>query len=181
MQSLQEKSSVTPTKASPIRHDWTQESVEKLFYEPFNDLLHKAQTLHRQFFDPNEVQISTLLSIKTGSCPEDCAYCPQSAHFETGLEKESLLSTDQVVGAALEAKNAGATRFCMGAAWRQPTDKDLDVVCDMVTAVRNVGMETCGCFDGNLPLFAVGCGCARLCSNPRCCGFHDLCARSNPS
>lgn len=143
MQSLQEKSSVSPTKASPIRHDWTQESVEKLFYEPFNDLLHKAQTLHRQFFDPNEVQISTLLSIKTGSCPEDCAYCPQSAHFETGLEKESLLSTDQVVGAAVEAKNAGATRFCMGAAWRQPTDKDLDIVCDMVTAVRNVGMETC--------------------------------------
>ena len=91
MQSLQEKSSVNPTKASPIRHDWAQESVEKLFYEPFNDLLYKAQTLHRQFFDPNEVQISTLLSIKTGSCPEDCAYCPQSAHFETGLEKYTCI------------------------------------------------------------------------------------------
>ena len=143
MQILKEKSAINSTKASLIRHDWTQESVEKLFYEPFNDLLYQAQTLHRRFFDSNEIQISTLLSIKTGSCPEDCAYCPQSAHYETGLEKEALLSTDQVVGAALEAKNAGATRFCMGAAWRQPTDKDLDIVCDMVTAVRNVGMETC--------------------------------------
>ncbi|MEC9022695.1 MAG: biotin synthase BioB [Pseudomonadota bacterium] len=143
MQLLKEKSAINSTKASPICHDWTQESVEKLFNEPFNDLLYHAQTLHRRFFDSNEIQISTLLSIKTGSCPEDCAYCPQSAHYETGLEKEALLSTDQVVGAALEAKNAGATRFCMGAAWRQPTDKDLDIVCDMVTAVRNVGMETC--------------------------------------
>lgn len=139
----QEKSAIKFTKLSPIRHDWSRESAEELFYKPFNDLLYQAQTLHRQFFDANEVQISTLLSIKTGSCPENCAYCPQSAHFETGLEKESLLSKKQVLEAASAAKNAGATRFCMGAAWRQPTDNDLDIVCDMVKAVREIGMETC--------------------------------------
>ncbi len=129
--------------ADPVRHDWTQEEALALFGEPFNDLVHRAQILHRRFFDPNEVQISTLLSIKTGACPEDCAYCPQSAHYNTGLEKEALISTEKVVEAAKAAKDAGATRFCMGAAWRRPTDRDLDTVCEMVEAVRDVGMETC--------------------------------------
>ena len=126
-----------------LRHDWTRAEALALFALPFNDLLFEAQSAHRGHFDPNAVQISTLLSIKTGACPEDCAYCPQSAHFDTGLEKETLISTEKVVEAATQARDAGATRFCMGAAWRRPTDKDLETVCTMVEAVRDLGMETC--------------------------------------
>jgi len=129
--------------SNPIRHDWTKKEAEALFDQSFSDLLYRAQNLHRQFFNPNEVQISTLLSIKTGSCPEDCAYCPQSAHYNTGLEKEKLISIEKVMKAANAAKRAGATRFCMGAAWRRPTDKDLDQVCEMVKAVQGIGLETC--------------------------------------
>ncbi len=128
---------------SALRYDWTAAEAEALFAVPFNDLIFRAQTVHRRYFDPNEVQISTLLSIKTGGCPEDCAYCPQSAHYDTGLDKEALLDTDAVVAAAKRAKEAGAARFCMGAAWRRPTDRDLDRVCDMVTAVKATGLETC--------------------------------------
>jgi len=126
-----------------IRHDWTAADVAALFDLPFNDLLFRAQTLHRKYFDPNEVQISTLLSIKTGGCPEDCAYCPQSPHYDTGLKREALMDVDAVVSAAARAKEAGASRFCMGAAWRNPTDRDLEQVCRMVEGVRATGMETC--------------------------------------
>ena len=132
-----------PSQGADIRNDWTAAEVEALFALPFNDLLFKAQTLHRNHFVPNEVQISTLLSIKTGGCPEDCAYCPQSAHYDTGLGREALMDVDAVVAAARRAKAAGASRFCMGAAWRSPTDRDLDQVCRMIEGVRRTGMETC--------------------------------------
>jgi len=125
------------------RHDWGRDEIQALFARPFNDLLFTAQQIHRQHFDPNEVQISTLLSIKTGACPEDCAYCPQSVHYQTELERERLLPVNQVVDAAREAKASGATRFCMGAAWRSPTDRNLDRVIEMVSAVKEVGLETC--------------------------------------
>ena len=128
---------------SELRNDWSVEEVESLFDLPFNDLLFRAQQLHRENFAANEVQISTLLSIKTGACPEDCSYCSQSAINDTGLERERLLELEVVKSAALEAKNNGATRFCMGAAWRNPTDKSLDKVIDMVTEVKALGMETC--------------------------------------
>ncbi len=126
-----------------LRHDWSLDQIKSLFALPFNDLLFQAQTVHRQFFDPNSVQISSLLSIKTGACPEDCAYCPQSAKYDTELEKERLLSLEEVKQAALNAKHNGATRFCMGAAWRNPTDKNLDKVIDMISLVKDLGMETC--------------------------------------
>lgn len=119
------------------------EAVKRLFDLPFNDLLFKAQTVHRQHFDPNAVQVSTLLSIKTGGCPEDCAYCPQSARYQTGVEDQPLMSLAEVRAAAERAKAQGATRFCMGAAWRGPKQKDLEPVLDMVRAVRNLGLETC--------------------------------------
>lgn len=122
---------------------WTYEEAEKLFNLPFSDLIFKAQTAHREHFDPNEVQVSTLLSIKTGSCPENCAYCPQSAHFNTGLKKEPLMQVAPVIEAAKRAKEAGSTRFCMGAAWRGPRDGDLDVVCTMIKEVKSLGLETC--------------------------------------
>ena len=125
------------------RHDWTLDEVQALFDQPFNDLLFAAQSVHRAHFDPNEVQVSTLLSIKTGACPEDCGYCSQSANHETGLERERLLPLDEVVTAAEAARAAGATRFCMGAAWRNPTDRNLDAVIEMVAAVHALGMETC--------------------------------------
>ena len=128
---------------SSIRHDWTREELAALFDLPLLDLVHQAASVHRQHFDPREVQISTLLSIKTGACPEDCAYCPQSAHFKTGLEVERLLPLATVREHAAQAKAAGATRFCMGAAWRSPRDKDLDAVIEMVEAVREIGLETC--------------------------------------
>ncbi len=125
------------------RNDWALDEIQALFALPFNDLLWRAQTTHRENFDPNLVQISTLLSIKTGGCAEDCAYCSQSARHDTGLERERLLPLDSVVEAAQAARAGGATRFCMGAAWRNPTDKNLDRVIEMVGAVRALGMETC--------------------------------------
>lgn len=128
---------------NPIRTDWTQAEVEALFNLPFMDLLYRAQTLHRQFFDANEVQISTLLSIKTGGCPEDCNYCPQSAQFDTGLKASKLMQVEKVLAEARAAKEQGASRFCMGAAWRSPKDQDLDTVCAMVEGVKAMGMETC--------------------------------------
>lgn len=131
------------SNASNIRHDWQLEEVHALFALPFNDLLFQAQTIHRQNFDPNEIQISSLLSIKTGSCSEDCGYCPQSARYDTGLEKESLMPVDEVIQAAKRAKQQGASRFCMGAAWRSPKDKDIDRVVEMVQAVKALEMETC--------------------------------------
>lgn len=126
-----------------LRHDWRTDEVASLFALPFADLLHRAQSAHRQHFNANQVQLSTLLSIKTGACPEDCAYCPQSVRFETGVEKEALLPLAQVRDAAKRARAGGATRFCMGAAWRSPKDKDLEKVIEMVTAVKAEGLETC--------------------------------------
>jgi len=126
-----------------IRHDWQTDEVEALFALPFNDLIFQAQTLHRKYFDANTLQVSTLLSVKTGACPEDCKYCPQSVRYDTGLERESLMDVDAVVAAAKRARDAGATRFCMGAAWRSPKRKDLEAVCEMVEAVKALGMETC--------------------------------------
>lgn len=126
-----------------VRSDWQRKEVEALFELPFNDLLFYAQTVHRQHFDANEVQVSTLCSIKTGACPEDCAYCPQSARYDTGLEREQLMAIEAVVNEAKEAKAAGATRFCMGAAWRSPRAKDMQTVLGMVEGVKSLGMETC--------------------------------------
>lgn len=126
-----------------VRSDWSRKEVEQLFALPFNDLLFHAQTIHRQHFNPNEVQVSTLCSIKTGACPEDCAYCPQSARYDTGLEREQLMAIEAVVKEAEAAKEAGATRFCMGAAWRSPRAKDMGAVLEMVKGVKSLGMETC--------------------------------------
>jgi len=126
-----------------IRSNWRIKEVEALFALPFNDLIFRAQTIHRRFFDPNEVQVSTLLSIKTGACSEDCAYCPQSARYDTGLENESLMSIDEVLNAAINAKEQGASRFCMGAAWRSPKDRDLEQVTKMIEGVAALGLETC--------------------------------------
>ena len=126
-----------------IRHDWTLEQVNELFAMPFNDLLFKAQCVHRENFDPNEVQVSTLLSIKTGACPEDCKYCPQSARYSTGLEKEQLLEVEKVLTRAKEAKEIGSTRFCMGAAWRNPRDRDMPYIIEMIKGVKGLGLETC--------------------------------------
>jgi biotin synthase len=128
---------------SAIRTDWTVEEIEALFALPFNDLLFRAQTVHREHFDANQVQVSTLLSIKTGACPEDCGYCSQSAKHDTGLERERLLPLEEVVAAAEAAKAKGSTRFCMGAAWRNPSDKNLDKVIAMIQAVKALDMETC--------------------------------------
>ncbi len=126
-----------------IRNDWTIDEIAELFEQPFIDLLHTAQTIHRENFDPNEVQVSALLSIKTGACPEDCGYCPQSARHENELERERLLPLDEVIESAKAAQANGSTRFCMGAAWRNPTDKNLERVIPMIQAVRSLGMETC--------------------------------------
>jgi biotin synthase len=131
------------TSSQELRHDWTVEEIEGLFALPFNDLLFQAHTLHRQNFDPNTVQISTLLNIKTGGCAENCGYCSQSAHHDTGLERESLMALEEVMSAAKQAKEAGATRFCMGAAWRNPTERNMAQVIDMVKGVKALGMETC--------------------------------------
>lgn len=122
---------------------WTTQEADVLFSLPFNDLMYQAQTTHRHHFEPNTVQVSTLLSIKTGRCPEDCSYCPQSAHYKTGLQKEPLMELEDVLKAAARAKEAGSTRFCMGAAWRGPSEKDLNTVCEMVTEVKKLGLETC--------------------------------------
>lgn len=126
-----------------VRHDWTIKEIEALFQLPFNDLMFQAQTVHRQNHDPNAVQISTLLSIKTGACPEDCKYCSQSGHYNTGLEKEKLLEIQKVVTEAKIARDKGASRFCMGAAWRSPREKDMPYVLEMVKQVKSLGMETC--------------------------------------
>ncbi len=125
------------------RHDWQIQEVQVLYQLPFNDLLFQAQTVHRAHFDPNEIQISSLLSIKTGSCSEDCGYCPQSARYNTDLKPEDLMPIEQVLQAAQDAKNQGASRFCMGAAWRKPKDRDIDRVIEMVQGVKALGMETC--------------------------------------
>ena len=114
-----------------------------LFSMPFNDLIFKASSLHREFHNPNQVQISTLLSIKTGGCPENCKYCPQSAHYDTGLQKQALMPIDEIVASANNAKKAGASRFCMGAAWRSLHDRDVEKICEIVQAVKDTGMETC--------------------------------------
>jgi biotin synthase len=128
---------------SSLRHDWTLEEIEALLDLPFNDLLFRAQSLHRERFDPNQIQMSSLLSIKTGACAEDCGYCSQSAKYDSGLEAEKLMPLEDVVKAAEAAKQKGASRFCMGAAWRNPTDKNLQRVIEMVEAVNGLGMETC--------------------------------------
>jgi len=126
-----------------IRHDWTLAEVEALFALPFLDLLYHAQRVHRAYHEPNTVQMSTLLSIKTGACPEDCAYCPQSVRYDTGLAREGLLDIETVRERARQAKEAGATRFCMGAAYRSPKKKDLQVIAQMIREVRALGLETC--------------------------------------
>ncbi len=126
-----------------VRHDWSREEIRALFALPFPELIFQAQTVHRMNFDPTQVQISTLLSIKTGGCPEDCAYCPQSAAYETELKASKLMDVDAVLAEAAAAKAAGASRFCMGAAWRSPKDRDLDAVCKMVEGVKAMGMESC--------------------------------------
>ena len=128
---------------APLRHDWTREEVRALFDLPFPELMFRAAQAHRQYFDPNEVQISTLLSIKTGGCPEDCGYCPQAAQYDTGVKAEKLMAVEAVLAEARAAKADGATRFCMGAAWRAPKDRDLDSVCAMVEGVKALGLETC--------------------------------------
>ena len=125
------------------RNNWQLEEVNHLFNLPFNDLMFHAQSIHRRHFDPNHVQVSTLLSIKTGACPEDCKYCPQSARYDTGLEKERLLEIEKVIQRAKEAKATGSTRFCMGAAWRNPKDRDMPYVIDMIKEVKKLGLETC--------------------------------------
>src|SRR5882724_2670520 len=129
--------------ATMTRHDWTRAEIRALFELAFPELLFRAQQIHRMHFDPTEVQVSTLLSIKTGGCPEDCAYCPQSASYDTGVDATKLMSVEAVLAEARAAKAAGAGRFCMGAAWRSPKDRDLDRVCEMVEGVRALGMETC--------------------------------------
>ncbi|MDQ8038038.1 MAG: biotin synthase BioB [Pedobacter sp.] len=126
-----------------LRHDWSRNEVRALFELPFMDLLFRAQTVHRANFDPNTVQVSTLLSIKTGACPEDCKYCSQSGHYDTGLDKEKLLAIQKVVEEAQNAKDKGASRFCMGAAWRSPREKDMPYVLEMVKQVKGLGLETC--------------------------------------
>lgn len=126
-----------------LRHDWSRTEILALFSQPFNDLMFAAQQTHRAHFDPNAVQISTLLSIKTGACPEDCAYCPQSAHYKTELDIERLLPLADVLNEARAAKASGASRFCMGAAWRSPRDKDLEQVAAMIGGVKALGLETC--------------------------------------
>jgi len=132
-----------PSRSPALRHDWTLEEVLGLFQQPFNDLLYQAHRVHRNSFDPNRVQLSTLLNIKTGGCSEDCGYCPQSAHHDTGVKAERLLNLSEVRVAVRKAKKNGATRFCMGAAWRSLKDRDLGSVIDMVAAVKSLGMETC--------------------------------------
>ncbi|HEY6383482.1 MAG TPA: biotin synthase BioB [Pseudolabrys sp.] len=150
-----------PSALSAPRHDWTREEVRELFGLPFPDLIFRAAQVHREHFDPSEVQISTLLSIKTGGCPEDCAYCPQSAKFETGVTAEKLMNLKAVLTEARAAKAGGASRFCMGAAWRSPKDRDLEKVCEMVEGVKALGLETCatlGMLTAEQALRLKGCG-----------------------
>ncbi|WP_110641860.1 MULTISPECIES: biotin synthase BioB [Salinicola] len=134
---------ISPTQRASLRHDWQRDEIQTLLERPFNDLLFQAQGVHRQHFDPNAVQISTLLSIKTGACPEDCKYCPQSGHYNTGLQREKLLQLEAVLEEARKAKAVGASRFCMGAAWKHPSARDMPLVLEMVRGVRAMGLETC--------------------------------------
>jgi len=129
--------------AAPARRLWTRQDAQALHDAPFNDLLFEAQTVHRRHFDPNAVQLSRLLSIKTGGCPEDCGYCSQSAHHESGLKASKLMEVERVVAEAKKARDAGATRYCMGAAWRSPKERDMGMVIAMVEGVKALGMETC--------------------------------------
>lgn len=131
------------TAKPELRHDWSREEIEALFALPFNDLLFRAHSVHRAYFDPNAVQVSTLLSIKTGACPEDCAYCPQSKRYDTGLEAEKLMEVEKVLEQARAARASGASRFCMGAAWRSPKKRDMPYVVAMVKGVRELGLESC--------------------------------------
>lgn len=131
------------TDPDKLRHDWTREEVQALYDLPFNDLLFEAQIVHRRWFNPNQVQKSTLLSIKTGGCPEDCGYCAQSSKFDTGLKATKLMEVQRVLDEAKKAKDAGASRYCMGAAWRSPKDRDMDSIVAMVEGVKAMGMETC--------------------------------------
>lgn len=126
-----------------MRNDWTRGEIAALFDLPFNDLMFQAQTVHRQHFEPNVVQVSTLLSIKTGNCPEDCNYCSQSGHHDTKLQPEKKIAVDKVLAAAAEAKANGSSRFCMGAAWRNPHDRDMPYVLELVQGVKAMGLETC--------------------------------------
>jgi len=137
------KPSSNPSLTHRLRHDWARAEITALFELPFSDLMFQAQSVHRAFFNPNEVQVSTLCSIKTGACPEDCAYCPQSARYDTGLEREKLMAVEKVIEEAKAAKASGATRFCMGAAWRSPKGKDMPYVTTMVQGVKALGLETC--------------------------------------
>lgn len=141
MQTAQQAHASKP--AIDMRHNWQRQEVEALFALPFNDLLFQAHSLHRQVFEPNTVQVSTLLSIKTGSCPEDCAYCPQSAHYNTGLEKEKLLEVETVLEHARAARDSGSSRFCMGAAWRSLHDRDMPAMKEIISGVKSLGLETC--------------------------------------
>ncbi len=140
---LIEKQSNSSTDNASDSLRWPISQIQMLLDLPFNDLIHRAQTIHRQFHDPNEIQLSTLISVKTGGCPEDCGYCPQAARYHTGVENQSMLSLDTVVTAAKAAKDHGATRFCMGAAWRGPKQRDIDEVTEMISAVKTLGLETC--------------------------------------
>ena len=142
--SLAESLPLVPTmNLGVVRHNWTRDEVAALFALPFPDLIFEAQRIHRENFDPREVQISTLLSIKTGGCPEDCGYCAQSVKYDTGVKAQKLMALEAVLADARAAKAAGASRFCMGAAWRSPKDRDLEQVCAMVEGVKALGMETC--------------------------------------
>lgn len=134
---------MAPKVIPTLRHNWQKDEVKALFSLAFNDLLFQAHSIHRQHFNPNQVQVSTLCSIKTGACPEDCKYCPQSAHYDTDLEREKLMKVEKVIEEAKAAKASGATRFCMGAAWRSPSNRDLPYVVDMVKGVKSLGLETC--------------------------------------
>jgi len=136
---------VHPRPAAPVDtpERWSVAEVEALFSLPFAELMHRAQTVHRTHFDPTEVQLSTLLSIKTGGCPEDCSYCPQAARYDTGVEASKLMEPEAVLDAARRAQAAGATRFCMGAAWRGPKDRDVEKVAELISAVKSLGLETC--------------------------------------
>ena len=125
------------------RHNWTREEAQALYDLPFPDLVFQAQSIHRTSFDPNHVETASLLSIKTGGCAEDCGYCSQSAHYKTDVKATKLMAHDDVVATARRAKESGAGRFCMAAAWRNPKEKDLERICDMVSAVKELGMETC--------------------------------------
>jgi biotin synthase len=137
------RSSGGPDADRAVRHDWTRAQALALYEAPFNDLLFRAHTVHRRYFDPNTIQKSRLLSIKTGGCPEDCGYCSQSAHHASGVAATKLMALEKVLDEAKRARDAGATRYCMGAAWRSPKVRDMDLVCAMVEGVRALGLETC--------------------------------------